>query len=124
MKLVYVAGPYRGKSTWKIDRNINAAREWGMLVALCGAYPVIPHSNTAHFDGTLDDKFWLDGTLELLSRCDGSIFIPGWIASSGSRGEWALAERLNIPALDLEEVPHASYQPTLSAWIAGIKKAK
>lgn len=124
MKLVYVAGPYRGASTWKIDRNINAAREWGMLVAMCGAYPVIPHSNTAHFDGTLDDRFWLEGTLELLSRCDGSIFIPGWTRSSGSRGEWTLTERLDIPALDLEEVDIGSSAAALADWIAKLGNRK
>ena len=124
MKLVYVAGPYRGPSTWQIDRNISAAREWGMLVAMCGAYPVIPHSNTAHFDGTLDDRFWLEGTLELLSRCDGSIFIPGWIRSTGSRGEWTLAERMGIPALDLEEVDLRSSVKILTGWISGLGARK
>lgn len=121
MNLIYVAGPYRGPSTWKIDQNINTAREWGMIVALSGAYPVIPHSNTAHFDGTLDDKFWLDGTLKLLSRCDGAIFIPGWIKSSGSRGEWSLAEKLNLPALDLEEVRPGQASYMIKGWLAEVK---
>lgn len=122
MKLVYVAGPYRGPSTWKIDRNISAAREWGMAIAMCGSYPVIPHSNTAHFDGTLNDSFWLEGTLELLSRCDCAIFIPGWVKSSGSRGEWILAEKLGIPALDLDEVGVASSQTLMVSWLNGVKK--
>lgn len=88
-----------------------------MLVATCGAYPVIPHSNTAHFDGTLEDKFWLDGTLELLSRCDGAIFIPGWIRSVGSRGEWALAEKKGIPTLDVEEIASYFVKSVMSEWI-------
>jgi hypothetical protein len=97
MKLIYVAGPYRAPTTWERDRNIQAAREVGATVARLGAYPVIPHSNTSHMDGLCDDQFWLDGTLELMRRCDGMLLVVGWNKSSGTRGEMAEAERLHIP---------------------------
>lgn len=100
--LVYVAGPYRAKTTWDINCNIHKARVWGAAIAKCGAYPVIPHSNTAHFDGIADDKLWLDGTLELLSRCDAAIFIDGWRESSGSKAEWERAKVLRMPVLDVD----------------------
>lgn len=100
MKLVYVAGPYRAGSAWGTECNIQAARELGAMVADAGAYPVIPHSNTAHFDGLASDEFWLDGTMELLRRCDAAIFTPDWERSSGARAERVEAARLNLPRFD------------------------
>ena len=96
MKLIYIAGPYRAQTTWGIAQNIHRAREAGALVASFGAYPVIPHSNTAHMDGVADDALWLGGTLELMRRCDGVVFCRGWMSSSGSVAEHNEAKRLNI----------------------------
>ncbi len=113
MKLVYVAGPYRGKTAWEVECNIQRARELGAEVAELGAYPVIPHSNTSHFDGLASDELWLEGTLELMRRCDAVIFHPEWKRSSGSRAERAEAERLGLPCFDNE------YQ--LRGWLAAAK---
>jgi hypothetical protein len=47
---------------------------------------------TADFDKLLTDQFWLDGTLQLLARCDAIILTHTWEKSSGARAEldWAL----------------------------------
>lgn len=87
MKVVYVAGPFRGQTQWHIAENIRAAERIGLLVANAGAMPLIPHANTAHFHGLINDQFWIDGTLELLKRCDAAVFMDNWQASSGARGE-------------------------------------
>lgn len=97
MRLVYVAGRYRAPTTWERERNIQQARLVGAEVAKLGAYPVIPHSNTSHFDGLADDQFWLDGTMEMLRRCDAVVLVVGWEQSSGTRAEKAEAERLGLP---------------------------
>lgn len=97
MRLVYIAGPYRAATAWGVECNIQAARKVGADVVLLGAYAVIPHSNTAHFDGLASDEFWLEGTLELMRRCDAVLMVPGWEASTGARGERAEAERLGPP---------------------------
>lgn len=97
MKLVYVAGPYRAKTVWRITRNIERARELGLRVALLGAVPVVPHANTALYDGELPDQFWLDGTLELMRRCDAVVLTSEWHESQGARGELKEARRLRIP---------------------------
>jgi hypothetical protein len=97
MKLVYVAGPFRGPTAWDIEQNIRRAEEVGMDVAKAGAMPVIPHANTRFFHGTLTDAFWLEGTLEMLRRCDAVVMVPGWGESRGSIAEKAEAERLGLP---------------------------
>lgn len=104
--LVYVAGPYRAPTMGHILRNIERARQAGMkLVKVAGVYPVIPHCNTAAFDGLADDQFFLDATLKLLRRCDGVLLLDTWESSAGARGEKAEAERLGIPVFHcVEEV--------------------
>jgi hypothetical protein len=98
MKLIYIAGPYRAPTTWGIAQNIHRAREAGAIVAASGAYPVIPHSNTAHMDGVADDALWLAGTLELMRRCDGVVMAKGFMSSSGAVAEHneAVARRMPI----------------------------
>lgn len=97
--LIYVAGPYRAPTAWQREQNIHRARTWGVALAKAGAYPVIPHANTAHFDGEAEDTLWLAGTLELMRRCDGVLLIDGWDRSSGARAEREEAYRLGLPVL-------------------------
>lgn len=118
--LIYVAGPYRAATTWQIDRNITNARVWGAKLAGWGAYPVIPHSNTAHMDGAADDALWLAGTMELLRRCDGAIFIEGWKESRGSCAEWDEATRLNLPRMDARSLSESD----IEEWVRFTRKTK
>ena len=53
-----------------------------------------------NYPGTLPDEFWLEGTLELLRRCDAVFLIPGWEQSTGSRSELDEATRLGLPVFD------------------------
>lgn len=112
MKIVYVAGPYRAATAWGVEQNIQRARELGAQVCLAGAYPVIPHSNTSHFDGLVADVFWLAGTMELMRRCDAVIFDPLWERSDGSRAERKEAGRLGLPCFDS--------MIGLAAWLAEV----
>ena len=97
MKLIYVAGPYRAPTTWGIAQNIHHARAVGAVIAELGAYPVIPHSNTAHMDGVADDALWLAGTLELMRRCDGVVMFGLWKKSNGATAERREAMERGIP---------------------------
>lgn len=101
MKIVYIAGPYRAKTAWGVAKNIRNAEMWGYAVAEAGAMPLIPHANSAHFDGEFTDEFWLDGTMELLRRCDGILLMPNWQESTGAKHEALEAERLDMPELDM-----------------------
>jgi hypothetical protein len=70
--------------------------------------PLIPHKNTENFNGLLDDAFWIEGTKELLRRCDAAITVEAiganWKHSVGSVGEVSEMTELGRPtfhSLDL-----------------------
>lgn len=120
--LIYVAGPYRAPTAWQREKNIHRARTWGVALAKAGAYPVIPHSNTAHFDGEAEDALWLAGTLALMRRCDGVLLIERWSESSGARAEHDEAVHLGLPIIKAEGWPeHEGIDnvEVLRTWIAG-----
>jgi hypothetical protein len=102
MKVVYIAGKFRGPNAWEIHRNVHRAEQAALWVAQAGAMPLCPHANTAHFHGTCTDDFWIDGTLELLRRCDALFnFDPARaLESAGTRGEIAEAKRLGLPVFE------------------------
>ena len=113
MKLIYVAGPYRAKTRAQVDTNICHARELGKVVCGLGAYPIIPHSNTSHFEGSAPDDFWLPATLEACRRCDAILMVEGWEESEGSRKELAEMERLGKPVF-FESPDMVDY---IAAWL-------
>jgi hypothetical protein len=105
-KLIYVAGPYRAPTQELIDANIrkvgsNAAKIWKM-----GHYALAPHYITRFHDCTPSDRalldsvpmnVYLEGTMEMMRRCDAVFLGEGWEKSSGSTAEKAEAQRLGIP---------------------------
>ena len=99
MPVIYIAGPFRGRTRWDVAQNTRRATFFGLIAALNGAMPLIPHANSELFDGQLTDDFWLYGTAELLRRCDGIIAIPGHQRSKGSLAEIAIAADAQMPAL-------------------------
>lgn len=101
--LVYVAGPYRAATAFAREENIFEAKKVGAQLAAHGFMPVIPHANTAHFDGLGSDEFFLEGTLELMRRCDAVFLMPSWQRSSGARAEKAEAENMSIPCVESVE---------------------
>lgn len=97
MKVVYVAGPFRGNSAWDIECNIRRAETLALEVWRLGAAALCPHTNTRFFQNAAPDEVWLKGDLELLKRCDAVVLTPDWIKSSGARAEVEFAEKLGIP---------------------------
>lgn len=97
MKVVYIAGPFRGANAWEVEQNIRRAEEYAFKVWGMGMAALCPHTNTRFFDGTLTDDIWLEGTKELLRRCDAMYVLPGWTESAGTKGEMVVAEEMGIP---------------------------
>lgn len=100
MKVIYIAGPFRAKTPWGIEQNIRRAEVLSLRVAKLGAMPLCPHTNTRNFEGEMPDQFWLDGTLELMAKCDAVILVEGWRNSEGSMGEVKKANELGIPVFE------------------------
>ncbi len=92
-RLIYVAGPYTGKTNSEVTENIwhacrVAVRLWELeWVVLC------PHLNTAHFEiySSLPQEVYLKGDLKLLEKCDCIIMLKGFRQSSGAKRELEVA---------------------------------
>lgn len=114
MKVIYVAGPFRGPNAWEIECNIRRAETLALEIWRLGAVALCPHTNTRFFQGAAPDNVWLDGDLELLCRCDAIALVDGWENSSGARKEVKLARELNIPVFK----PFSSQLVEISLWIS------
>ena len=97
MKVVYVAGPFRGPSAWDIECNIRRAETLALEVWRLGAAALCPHCNTRFFQNAAPDEVWLEGDLEMLRRCDAVIVTSDWQKSSGAKAEVIEAIHLGIP---------------------------
>jgi hypothetical protein len=97
VKVVYVAGPYRADSEWEVLQNIRQAEEVAKELWLAGAAVICPHKNTAFFGGLAPDDVWLNGDLEILSRCDIVVMGWNWQRSSGAHAERNRALDIGIP---------------------------
>lgn len=97
MRLGYVAGPFRGPNAWVIEGNIRRAEALALEVWKLGCACVCPHTNTRFFQGAAQDDVWLNGDLEIISRCDFVLMTPDWECSSGARAEHELAKTRQIP---------------------------
>ncbi len=93
--LIYIAGPYRGN----VEENIANARKAAIAVWEAGHVAVCPHLNTAHFekDCSCTDEQYLNGTLQMLARCDAAIFLWNWQESQGAREEMRYCQEHGIP---------------------------
>ena len=115
MKVVYVAGPFRGATPWRVELNVRRAEEEALNVWKLGAVALCPHTNSRNFEGECPDSTWINGTLELLRRCDAIFVLDGWKESKGTQGEIAEAEYMGLPIFFFDK--GAGYA-ALGKWIA------
>jgi hypothetical protein len=101
--VIYIAGPYRGKNSWEVEKNIRNAEHYAFRLAEFGMVPLCPHSMYRYFDRTLNDEYWINATEMLLKRCDAVFLIPGWQNSIGATAEECTACRLEIPCFENED---------------------
>ncbi len=111
MKVIYIAGPFRGPNAWVIEQNIRRAEELALAVWRSGAAALCPHTNTRFFQGAADDAVWLEGDLELLRRCDAVLVTPDWQRSTG-------AQEFEVTFAGLHEIPIFYDLLLLQQWLA------
>ena len=103
MRLIYVAGKYTGKDWDQVQSHIDKAENASVQLFAKGWNVVTPHKNNAHYEvyedrfKTLDYRFWIKATLDLLSRCDAIFVLDNWYSSQGTIGEIKFALEHNIP---------------------------
>jgi hypothetical protein len=97
MKLIYIAGPYRGTTPWDVECNVRRAELSSLQIAKLGGVPVCPHSMYRYFDKQCNEEFWIKATMDIMLRCDGALFGPGWQQSAGSIGEYEMAGEVSMP---------------------------
>ena len=66
---------------------------------------ICPHKNTAHFGGLCNKDVYLEGDLEILSRCDAICLLKGWENSQGARQEYDLARELGLEIIEEVKLP-------------------
>jgi hypothetical protein len=103
-QVVFVAGAYRGAGWNDVWNNCMIAREHARKLWLKGYAVICPHANSIFMDAPdIPDATFLDGDLEILSRCDYIYLLPGWRNSVGARGEYKFAVEHGIPRLTTED---------------------
>lgn len=100
IRLVYIAGPFRGANAWEVEQNIRRAEALCLEVWAAGFVGVCPHSMLRFFDGALADDVWLKGDIELLVRCDAVLLARGWRRSKGAEIEMGLAKDAGMPMFE------------------------
>jgi hypothetical protein len=98
--VVYIAGPYRAPTFLMRDENIRRAGALAAKVWAAGHVALCPHMNSAHMDEHAPDDHWLDGTMELMRRCDAVLLVEGWQRSGGTRSEIEEANKRGMPIWD------------------------
>lgn len=97
MRVVYVAGPFRGANSWEMEQNIRRAEALALDAWRAGFAVICPHANTRFFQGAAEDDVWLLGDLAILKRCDALLLTPDWSRSTGARAEVEFAKAHKIP---------------------------
>ena len=114
MRVAYIAGPYRAKTSIGKLINIWKARKAAKKYWKMGYAVICPHSNSALFDGVVDELTFLNGDLEILKRCvDVLVLLPKWEDSTGSviEQQWAIKWGKEIHYLN-EKGNYKDFQPS------------
>jgi len=119
--VMFVSGPYRGKSLAEIEANVRDAARWCGVVKRLGWTPLCPHTNSHWIaEENLRDfgymhESYLADALTLLHRCDAILMIEGWEQSDGALAERQYAMSHGIPVFGHREwkkkIPPAAEWP-------------
>ena len=96
MKLIYVAGKYRGKGESEVFDNIVHARSVAIKLWQRGWAVICPHTNSIFMGSRISDDDYIKGDLEIVSRCDAIYMLSGWQKSVGAKEELVKAIALAL----------------------------
>jgi len=113
MKVIYCAGPYRGKNEVDVRRNVERAKWWAEAVWRLGAAAICPHTNTYDMDLAVEPEEFVVRDLELVRRCDAVLMLPGWQHSSGAVKERAEASLCGLKVFYWDDLR------ALQLWLIG-----
>ncbi len=100
MKIIFIAGPYTGKTHFEVTLNIATAAKAAAELALHGYGFFCPHLHSAHFDvivPEVPESFWRELGLKFLELCDGMLMVGEWQNSAGACAERDAALARGIP---------------------------
>jgi len=113
MKIAYIAGAYRSKwGKLGIAINVLKARKVAKQVWKLGYVALCPHMNSALMDGTVPDEMFLQGGLELLSKCDLMVVFGKYWLSKGTVAEIWCAMELKMPIWEIDLLEEAKADET------------
>ena len=95
--IVFIVGPYRADSAWKIEQNVRRAESVALEVWKAGHVAVCAHAMTRYYQDELPDDVWLSGIRRIMARCDAILCVSGWLNSEGSVLEVAVAREHGMP---------------------------
>lgn len=98
MRVIYVAGPYRGKTENEVFNNIMRARQVAYKLWQEGWVVLCPHLNTMLMSDHDVERF-LQGSLELLKRSDAIYLMKDFRSSVGANAEYELAQKEGLEIL-------------------------
>lgn len=101
--VIYLAGKYRGN----VKQNIADSRKVAIELWELGYNVICPHLNTANFeeDCMVANERYLEGDLDIVSRCDAVVVLPNSESSTGTQGEIIYAQSWGIPVYFYPNLP-------------------
>ena len=104
--VVCISGKYDGKTQEIIKQNIEVARMVAVELWKMGYAVVCPHLNTGGMDNEgVPYKMLVKGYIEILTRCDAIILLPGWKDSKGAVAERQAAIENCVSIYEYPELP-------------------
>jgi len=100
MRVIYVAGPYRGE----IKYNVLKAAAVGKLLRQCGKSVIVPHLESVFFPEALTEDEWLDHSIDLMYCVDTVVLVPEWDSSIGTMNEIDYAKEYKKSVYEFAEI--------------------